>query len=154
MTVLLGLGIAAIVASMLLWTPVGSTLPLLAIAALLLFLPGWFAFKTIQRKLKTGSVLPSQEELAKARAKCATPKSLRQRILFAGMYWVAAILWTLPILRGHHSQSQVLSPWILAALWWFAAILWTWQVFRPSKPQCSLSIEPEDQPAPPEAPSH
>jgi hypothetical protein len=46
----------------------------LLLAAVALFLPGWMLFKAVQRKLKSGSFLPSQEELDAARARCAKPK--------------------------------------------------------------------------------
>ena len=159
MAVLFGLGVGAIVASTCTCSD-GSQfslrlrLLLWALAATLMVLPGWFAFKTIQRKVKTGSFLPSQEELAKARAKCAAPKPLKQRILLAALYWLVAILWTIPVFRGHpHSGSSVFPPWTLAALWWLAAAVWTAQIFRPSRPQCALPELPSERPMGPQAPS-
>lgn len=153
---LLGLGIAALVASackcsdgsgldlrlrMLLW----------ALAAALMALPAWFLFKAISRKTKTGSFLPSQDELAKARAKCAAPKSMKQRVLSAALYWLVAIVWTIPLIIGHRrTDAQIFSPWFLASLWWFVAAIWTWQVFRPTTPHCALSPLPEEQLGQPE----
>jgi hypothetical protein len=158
MAILVALGIGVLVLSTCTCSD-GSQFPLRlrlliwALAATLMCLPGWFLFKSIRRRLKTGSFLPSEEELAKGRAKCATPKPLKQRILVAGLNWLVAILWTFSAIRGHHSQSQTFPPWVVAALWWFVAAIWTWQVFRPAKPRCGLSITPEEQPKEPQAAS-
>jgi hypothetical protein len=117
------------------------------VAAALLSLPGWFLYKAIRRKLKSGSLLPSEEELAAARARCAKPKKLWQRILPAVLWWFVAILWTdMAIGRSHHQSSA----FMVAGLSWLTAMIWTWQVFRPSPPQCSLSILPDEPQTPPE----
>jgi hypothetical protein len=149
----LGLGILAIVAAtsicgcndkdsyriaLLLWLA----------AVILLALPGWFLYKAIRRKLKSGSFLPSEEELNAARARCRKPRKLRQRILTAALWWFIAILWTdMAIGRPHHWSSA----WMVAEISWLAALIWTWQIFRPSTPQCALSIAPEEPTKPPEA---
>lgn len=149
----LGLGILAIVAAtsicgcndkdsyriaILLWL----------VAVILLALPGWFFYKAIRRKLKSGSFLPSEEELDAARARCRKPRKLWQRILPAVMWWFVAILWTdMAIGRPHHWSSA----WMVAGISWLTALIWTWQLFRPSPPQCALSIAPEEPTEPPEA---
>ena len=149
----LGLGILAIVAAtsicgcndkdsyriaILLWL----------VAVILLALPGWFFYKAIRRKLKSGSFLPSEEELDAARARCRKPKKLWQRIMSAALWWFVAILWTGMAIGRHHQQS---SAWMVAGISWLAALIWTWQIFRPSTPQCSLSILPDEPQKPPEA---
>lgn len=153
--ILLGLGFLAIVAAtsicgcndknsywlaILLWL----------LAAALLALPGWFFYKTIRRKLKSGSFLPSEEELAAARARCAKPKKLRVRIISSVLWWFVAIVWTdIAIGRSLHRSSA----WVVAGLSCLAALIWTWQIFRPSPPRCALSIAPDEPLSPPEAPS-
>jgi hypothetical protein len=117
-------------------------------AVILLALPGWFLYKAIRRKLKSGSFLPSEEELDAARARCRKPRKLWQRILPAVMWWFVAILWTdMAIGRPHHWSSA----WMVAGISWLTALIWTWQLFRPSPPQCALSIAPEEPTEPPEA---
>jgi hypothetical protein len=112
---------------------------LLALAATLLFLPAFFTVKSVLRKRKTGSFLPSQEELDKARSKCAQPKPLRQRIVLAGFYWLIALLWTFSAF-GHHGSYQGIfgSKWIAPALWWLVALIWTWQIFYAPASQCAI----------------
>ena len=118
------------------------------LAATLLAFPGWFFYKAIRRKLKSGSFLPSEEELAAARARCRKPKSLRQRITTAALWGFVAIIWTdMAIGRPHHWSSA----WIVVGISSLTALIWTWQIFRPSPPQCSPSILPDEPQKPPEA---
>jgi hypothetical protein len=124
---------------------------LLLLAAVLFLLPGMFAFKAVRRKIKSGSFLPSQEELDKARARCAQPKSLRQRIWLAALWSFNALLWTGTALGRLHRHTATSSTWVVVAVTWMAAVLWIWQVFRASPPQCSLSITPDRQ-TPPDSP--
>jgi hypothetical protein len=101
-----------------------------------------YPFTAIRRKLRTGNFLPSTEELAKRRARCARPRSLRLRILTAGMWIVVAALWTwTAIMRMHRPHVDSFSPWFTAALSWLAAVVWTLQVFRPKPPQCALPLD-------------
>jgi hypothetical protein len=147
--VLLVLGIVAIVAAFCFHLFSRPNLILLFVGApLLLALPSWFLYKSIRRKLKTGSFLPSEEELDEARARCAQPKSLRQRITLAAVWWFSAILWTDLAIGRQHRQG---SAWVTAGMMWVAALVWTWQVFRPSPSQCALPAAPQEQPTPPEA---
>ncbi|MGA3161748.1 MAG: hypothetical protein ABSC77_11075 [Terracidiphilus sp.] len=126
----------------------------LLLAAAILALPAWFFFKTIQRKLKTGSFLPSQEELAKARASCAKPKPLWQRILFSALFLGVAVLYTAgPIIRLIRHRPPMDSLWVIAALWWVIAAIWIRQLFRASASQCAFSIESEEPHNPPEEPA-
>jgi hypothetical protein len=111
---------------------------LAALGLALLALPGWYVFKGVSRKRSTGSFLPSEDELAKARAQCAQPKPLRQRILLAGMNSIPAVLWTYSALIGHtRHHSAFGSVWGTAAMWWILAGLWIWQLFRPGLSQCA-----------------
>jgi hypothetical protein len=118
--------------------------PALLLAALgvtLLALPGWYAFKAARRKVKSGSFLPSQQDFDQARAKCAQPKPLRQRILLAGLYWIVALMWTWSAFERHRPYHGLFgSASGAAAMWWVAAAVWTFQVFRPRAPQCSLDL--------------
>jgi hypothetical protein len=124
---------------------------LLAMAALLFCLPGLLLFNIIRRKVKTGSFLVSPEELAKARARCANPRSLKQRILAAGLWWLIAGTWTFLALKHRHSASpDVFPPWMLATITWVPALLLTWRMFRPPAPQCAFPDFP-DEPRTPEA---
>jgi hypothetical protein len=126
---------------------------LLLLAAAVLVIPIWFFIKTVQRKLKSGSFLPSQEELAKSRANCAKPKPLWQRILFAVLFLGVAVLYTLgPILRHLRHRPPMDSQWVLAVLWWIIAAIWIRQLIRPSASPCALPIAPEQPQTPPEAP--
>jgi hypothetical protein len=146
MLTLTGFGIFALAAA---WTQCGcsrqSAVLLLVLAGVLFLLPGIFAFKAIRRKIKSGSFLPSEEELDKARAKCAEPKSLRTRILLAGIWWTSALLWTGSALHHMHRHTASSSTWLTAAMTWIPATLLTWQVFRPSQPQCALPVETDHQ---------
>jgi hypothetical protein len=155
--ILLGLGIAAIVAGTSMCGCDDKDSRRLAImlwlcAAILLILPGWFIFKTIRRKVKTGSVLPSQEELNRSFSRCGKVGSLRLRIAAAAMWWLVAIMWTVTSMRGHHADRLGLG-WVTAVFGYAAAILWTLQIFRPSTPQCALSVVPHEPPASPETTS-
>jgi hypothetical protein len=77
------------------------------------------------------------------RARCAKPKSLRQRIALAAVWWFSAILWTdMAIGRQHHQGSA----WVAAGMTWLAAFAWTWRVFRPSPSQCALPVAPQEPP--------
>jgi len=126
---------------------------LYAAGAALLFLGGYGLFHIIRRRVKTGSFRPSPEDLSKTRAKCAATKSLRQRILAAGMWCSIAAIWTGLAFRHPHNDPGGFSPWFLPVIAWFAAILYTWQVFRPSMPVCALSEEPDESQTPPDVPS-
>jgi hypothetical protein len=107
-----------------------------------------YPFVLIRRKLRTGSFLPSQEELAKRRAKCAAPRPLRTRILMAGIWVFNATVWTYSaISHMHRPHSDWSSPLFTAGATWFAAAIWTWQVFRQQKSQCALPLD--DAPLPP-----
>ncbi|MDR3725597.1 MAG: hypothetical protein P4K86_01010 [Terracidiphilus sp.] len=147
--VLLALGTLAIVAAFCFGPSSQPKLLLLLVsAALLLAVPFWSLCKAIRRKLKTGSFLPSEQELDAWRARCAKPKSLRQRIALAAVWWFSAILWTDIAIGRQHRQG---SAWVAAGVTWVAALMWTWQAFRPSPSQCALPAAPQEPPTPPEA---
>jgi hypothetical protein len=112
----------------------------------LLSLPGYVVFTFIRRKARTGSFLPSQEEMKANRAKCAQPKPLRTRILLAICYLLPAVLFTCSALSHAHTTGSPLHRWILAVIWWWIAGVWIWQVFRPAsvcRPDPALSISPD-----------
>jgi len=118
----------------------------------LLALPGYVVFKFARRKIRTGSFLPSQEEMKANRAKCAQPKPLRTRILLVVCYLLPAVLFTSSALSHAHSTGSLLHRWILAVIWWWIAGVWIWQVFRPASACCpdpTLSISPETPGNPP-----
>jgi hypothetical protein len=115
------------------------TLLLAVLGLALLALPGWYVFKAVRRKYKTGSFLPSQEEFDQALATCARPKPVRHRILLAAMYWIAALIWTGAALSRHtHNHAAFGSPWVLPAMWWLIAAIWTLRVFLPRSAQCGF----------------
>jgi hypothetical protein len=140
LAVLAAFGIAALVAAVhLCKCSLSETALLAALGLVFLVLPGMYVVKAIRRKYKTGSFLPSVEEIDQARAKCAQPKPLRQRILLAGIYWLVALLWTWTALSRHTHHHVVFgSVWALPAMWWMVAALWTWQMFRPRSAQCAI----------------
>lgn len=146
MLMLAGIGIFALVAAFNLCNcDRNLRLPALLFAALFLALPGFCAFKIIRRKMRTGSVLPSQQELDRARAKCATPKSLRQRLLMAGIWCFIAVMWTTSAVERLHRHSATTVTWVNVGVGWLAAAIWTWQLFRPQRPLCALDEPPEEQ---------
>jgi hypothetical protein len=101
-----------------------------------------YPFLAIRRKLRTGYFLPSSEELAARRAKCAKPKPLRTRILLAAAWCFPAILWTATAvehLRRPHGDNVL--PWFTASIMWLNVVLWTWQIFRPRASQCALPLD-------------
>jgi len=122
---------------------------LLLLAAAILIIPALFLFKSIQRKLKTGSILPSQEELDKTRAGCGKPKLLWHRITLAALWCFVALMWTDSAIGRQHHQGPA---WLAAALSWLAALIYTYQVFRPPSPPCALPKAPQEPQSPPDAP--
>jgi hypothetical protein len=115
------------------------TIFLATLGLALLALPGWYAYKAVRRKQKTGNFLPSQEELDRSRVRCAQPKPLRQRILLAAMYWIVALIFTGSALSHHSNEHSVFgSAWVLPAMWWAVAAIWTLQVIRPRTSQCGF----------------
>ena len=153
LAVLAGFGIAALIAAIR-FRESGGALPelLLLLAAALLLLPAHTAVKAVLRKRRTGSFLPSQEELDKARAKCARPKSLPQRIAVAGIFWLMALIWTSSLLSRHRPYHGIFgSVWVVIALWWIVALIWTWRIFHPAASHCSIDPEEPLSIKPPEA---
>jgi len=147
--VLLGLGIVAIVAAFYCGPFSRPNLILLFVGApLLLALPSWFFYKSIRRKLKSGSFLPSEQELEDGRARCAQPKSLRRRIALAAAWWLIAIVQTGSAISRHHRPGEA---WVVVAVMWLLAMVWTKQIFRPSSPQCALPAASQEPPSLPEA---
>jgi lysylphosphatidylglycerol synthetase-like protein (DUF2156 family) len=140
LTVLGGGGVMALVAAVNLCDCPGSASWALGIfGVLLLVIPGIMVFKAARRKIVSGSFLPSQEELEKARSRCAAPRPLRTRILMAVCNLLPAILYTYSAI--HHPQHGVWTPssrWVLAAIWWFVAGIWGLQVFRPARTACAI----------------
>lgn len=119
---------------------------IVAFIAAILSLPGWFLFKTIRRKLSSGSFLPSQEEIAKTRARSRKPQPLWSRILWACMMWTLAGMFTSNLIIDHlRLSSPNTLHCVLAASFWIFAIFWLWQVFHPIKPVGAL-LEEEQEP--------
>jgi hypothetical protein len=140
LAILASFGIGTLIAaSRLCHCSLKDTALLAALGLACLALPAWYAFKSIRRKVTTGSFLPSQQDWDKAHAQCGRPQPPRQRILLAGLYWIVALLWTGTALSHHTSRHSPLGPvWVVPALWWFAAAVWTWRVFRPRSSQCAI----------------
>ena len=124
-------------------------LPVVLIA-LILFMIAWYVFKAIRRKLKTGSFLLSQEEIAKARARYRKPQPPWFRIFAAAMNVLAAEIMTMiPVIDYIRHRSPDYFWCGMAVFWWLMAAFWTRQVFRPSQPLCAL---PEAQEEPQRSP--
>ncbi len=102
----------------------------LAIAALLLVMPGRIAWVLLRRKWKTGTFRLSPEQLAAVRARCAQPWSLRLRILTAAAGVIVAGMQTFMAFR-HSPHSMNFA--IVATAWWIIAGLWIHRVFKPAK---------------------
>ena len=116
---------------------------LLILSATFLLPPGVFIFKAVQRRIRTGHFLPTEEELAKLRARCARPPSGWQRIGSAVVWTLVAIMWTLTAWRGHAHPSQ----WIVAGVNWLAAAVWIWRAIHPARLACSTFTENTHQPS-------
>jgi hypothetical protein len=107
--------------------------------------PAWLLFKFIRRKLKTGSFLPSQEEIAKVRARTRKPVTAGTGILTASSMWmVAGTMAAMQINAYRHLRTPEMYMWGVVALCLGASCLWIWQVFRPSKPLCAVPDEEQD----------
>jgi thiol-disulfide isomerase/thioredoxin len=109
-----------------------------------------YAFKTIRRKLKTGSFLPSQEEIAKIRARSRKPQSLKMRIFMAAAYLLVAEMMTAtPIIEYlRHGSVDGFQGW-MPALWWFLYAFMVFLAVRPIRPICAAPDaleEPEKRP--------
>lgn len=125
----------------------GIRILLLSLAAVCLFPPGLVLFGAIRRKRKTGYYLPSQEDLAAARAKCGMPKPLWQRILLPVMFSINGVLYTTSALSHNHiGHTPSYERWALAAVWWLLTAVWIMQAFRPST--CAIQSPPDTTPSP------
>jgi hypothetical protein len=135
---LLGLGIVAIAAAIEFGRPSrGLFTTLLAAGALFLFIPSRMAFQFIRRKFKTGSYLPSDEELAAVRLRGGRLLPLWQRILFASIMLLNAGLQTYMLVGRLHSGHGIGHSLWAVPLWWVVSFYWGWQVFRP-RPQGAI----------------
>jgi thiol-disulfide isomerase/thioredoxin len=125
--------------------PLSLLILILLLFATILALPAWYVFKTIRRKLKTGSVLPSQEEIAKARARSRKPQPLALRILIANVMALNAGMLTSFAISEHIRHLVPDFPWSgLAAFMWFMSVFFAWQVFRPIQPLFGLQDAPDE----------
>jgi hypothetical protein len=121
---------------------------LLSVPAMLLCILIIFFFRMYWRKRKTGSFLPSGEELKAIRLRRKKIDPLWQRVTLAVLFDVGFIFYVYDALTNNH--HRVLN-WIIAVTWSLMAFIFTRQVFRPIAPKCTLPIAPEDAQAPPEA---
>ncbi len=113
---------------------------LLVLAALFLFVPSQMIFKAVRRKVKTGSYLPSEEELAAARLRCGSPQPLWQRVLVPSLMLLNAVLQTSTAVRRFHSGHGSFGySVVVACLWWGMSVFWIWRAFRPQ--QCAIPAE-------------
>ncbi len=125
--------------------PLSLLILILLLFATVLALPAWYIFKTIRRKLKTGSVLPSQEEIAKARARSRKPQPLWFRILMANVIAFNAGMFTSFSIAAHIRHSTPDLPWgWIAPFMLFMAVFFAWQVFRPIQPLFGLQDAPDE----------
>jgi hypothetical protein len=114
-----------------------------------------YPFLAIRRKIRTGYFLPSSEELAARRAKCARPQPLSARILVAGVWWFVTAIWTFSAVDHvlHPSRHISSSPWFAAASSCLAAVVWTFKIFRPRTPACALPLDDAPLPPPSDGPN-
>jgi thiol-disulfide isomerase/thioredoxin len=123
--------------------PLSLLILILVLFATILALPAWLLFKMIRRKLKTGSMLPSQEEIAKARARSRRPRPLWIRISMANVMALNAGMLTSFSISDHIRHRGPEFFW-LAAFMWFLAVFFAWQVFRPVQPLFALPDAPDE----------
>jgi hypothetical protein len=121
---------------------------LLSVPAMLLCLLIIFFFRMYWRKRKTGSFLPSGDELKAFRLRRKMIYPLWKRVTLAVLFDVGFIFYVYDALTNN--RHSILN-WINAVTWSLMAFIFTWQVFRPIAPKCTLPIAPEDAQAPPEA---
>ena len=125
--------------------PLSLLILILLLFATILALPAWYVFKTIRRKLKTGSVLPSQEEIAKARARSRKPKPLWLRISIANVMAFNAGMFTSISIAAHIRHRTPDIPWDwMAPFMLFMAVFFAWQVFRPIQPLFGVQDAPDE----------
>lgn len=98
---------------------------LLVSAALFLLISTIWPIRAIRRKRKSGSFLPSQQDIAATRE----PKPLWKRRLAAGLWSLFAIFITFSAILGHRDR---LSNWALAVLALALAAWSIWELFRPN----------------------
>ena len=94
-------------------------------------------FQFIRRKLRTGSFLLSQEELAQRRAKLAKPTSPFTRAASAILWCLSATVWTFLAIAQyhHHHHGHTFTPWLTASVTWITAGIYVWQFFHPRTPR-------------------
>jgi thioredoxin-related protein len=126
---------------------------LLGLIVLPLTLPCWILYKTIARKLKTGSFLVTRAEIVASSARCAKPAKRWQGILSAEMNVLAAAMFTvnsvLHFMRHHSLDIQTV---LLPLVWWFLAAVWIKRAIRPVQLPKALTCDPDDAPVPAEEP--
>jgi hypothetical protein len=98
-------------------------------------------FKAVRRKLKTGSYLPSEEELAAPRLRCGQPQSLWTCMMMASIMLLNAILQTDIALGRLHRHASISNSLVLACIWWGLSFFWIWRVFRAQ--QGAIPVEPD-----------
>jgi hypothetical protein len=87
-----------------------------------------FIYETIQRKLKTGSILPPDGMCCSSRRgkPSAQQSSLIRRLLFVAGLLLNAMCWTCLVIfhcyYRHSSLNQ--SGWLIFALWWIVSMDW------------------------------
>jgi hypothetical protein len=75
----------------------------------------------VWRKVKTGSFLLSNEKIRARMAKCGAPKPRWQRILVPSVFWLDAVLFTWSAIRKHPTSANawmMAGLWCVAAVLW------------------------------------
>jgi hypothetical protein len=110
----------------------------LLLIGLLLAIPVWIAFTTIRRKVRTGSFLPTPEEMRKRYIK-AVQKSCRPAtqqwmgILNANLWGFVAMLYlSTPIIRFLRHRPLDHFSLVLSLVWPVLAAFWIWRAFQSS----------------------
>ena len=115
---------------------------LLLLAVPLLF-PLWFVFSTLRRKVKTGSFLPTTEEMRNryvkifknARNSSVSSQQSWGPILLANLYCFVAMLFLFTPIEKHlrHRPISFFDTWMLPLCWVFMAVIWSWLGFKQNK---------------------
>jgi hypothetical protein len=124
---------------------------MLVISSLLFIcLPILVLLKMMRRKMRTGSIYPSGEELKAKRARRQKPVALRQRITNAAFVGLGASFFTYSALTNPH--QRVLCA-VVAALLWLVFLPSAASVFRSNASKSALPTTPEEPQSRPEVES-
>lgn len=111
-------------------------LPVLYLCLFIMFLMH-FIRRIYRRKIKTGYILPTGEELNVIRIRRKMPEPLWKRIAIAAFFCWIAIGSTFSLLNTQHHR---VSWWVIPVLMWMIAITVTATAFLASEPKWALPV--------------